>query len=77
MCVKDCGLHNFNIDIIILFAYLIGWLNFSPEKIKAQPLKNCLGLCLGWHEFRRGPGKHTGNCTRMCGFEGHNPWHTV
>jgi len=27
MCVKDCGLHNRNIDMIILFACLAAWLD--------------------------------------------------
>ncbi len=26
-CVKDCGFHNKDIDMIILFACLVGWLN--------------------------------------------------
>jgi len=43
MCVKDCGLHNQNIDVIILFARLVDWLNSLPvyiqKKIKAQMLK--------------------------------------
>jgi len=34
MCVKDCGLHYLNIDIIILFAFLVGWLNSSPVEIQ-------------------------------------------
>jgi len=29
VCVKDCGLHNKNIDMIILFACLVGWLDSS------------------------------------------------
>jgi len=28
--IKDCGLHNQNFDLIILFACLFGWLNSSP-----------------------------------------------
>jgi hypothetical protein len=30
VCFKDCGLHNRNIDMIFLFACLVGWLNSSP-----------------------------------------------
>jgi len=46
---------NKNINMIILFAFLVGWLDSSPiKKNKARSLKNCLGLCfclcLGWHE---------------------------
>jgi hypothetical protein len=34
VCVEDCGLHNQNIDMIILFACLVDWLDSSPvEKI--------------------------------------------
>ncbi len=29
MCVKDCGLKNQSIDMIILFACLNGWLDSS------------------------------------------------
>jgi len=34
-----------NIDMIISFAYLVGWLDSSPKEIKnkAQSLKNFLG----------------------------------
>jgi len=85
VCVKDYGLHNQNINVIILFLYLVGWLNFSTvginKKIKAGSLKNCLSLCLGWRKHRHGPRKHTynhtRNYTRMCAYKGHNPWHTV
>jgi len=39
--------------MIILFACLVGWLDSSEIKeIKARSLKNCLGLCLGWCEYR-------------------------
>ncbi len=31
VCDKDCGLSN--IDMIILFACLVGWLNSSPVEI--------------------------------------------
>jgi len=34
VCVKDCGLHYQNIDMIILFSCLVGWFNSSPEEIK-------------------------------------------
>jgi len=30
VCNMDCGLHYQNIDLIIVFACLVGWLNFSP-----------------------------------------------
>ena len=36
MCFMDCGLHNQNIDVIILFACLVGWPNSSPVKIKKR-----------------------------------------
>jgi len=42
LCVKDCGLHNQSIYMIILFACLFGWLDSSRgeiSKIKAQSLK--------------------------------------
>ncbi len=35
-CVKDCGLHNLNIDMIISFACLIGWLDSSPVEIQIK-----------------------------------------
>jgi len=42
MCLYDQ-----NFDMIILFAYLVGWLDSSPvemqKKIKSQSLKTCLG----------------------------------
>jgi len=42
-----------NIDLIILFACLVGFLESSHvEKNEAQSLKNCLGLCLDWSEYR-------------------------
>ncbi len=34
MCVKDCGFHNQNIDVIILYACLVGWLKYSPVEIQ-------------------------------------------
>jgi len=41
-----------NIDVIISFACLVGWLDPLPvgikKKTKAQSFKNCLG----WHEYR-------------------------
>ncbi len=44
MRVTDFGLHNQNIDMIILFACLVGWLDSSlveiEKRIKAQSLKN-------------------------------------
>ncbi len=30
VCVKDCGHPNQSIDVIILFACLVGWLDSSP-----------------------------------------------
>jgi len=33
-CVKDCGLHNENIDMIILFACLVGWHDSLPVETK-------------------------------------------
>ncbi len=33
MCVKDCGLYNENIDMIILFACLVAWLDSSSVEI--------------------------------------------
>jgi len=59
MCVKDCGLHNQNIDNIIMFACYVGWLDSSLvelKKIKAQSLKTCLGL--------RGP-QFLAHCVRV------------
>ncbi len=42
-------------DMIILFACLVGWLNSLLVEIKkkSQSLKNCVGLCLGWYNYRR------------------------
>ncbi len=57
MYVKECGLHNQNIDMIILFACFVGWFDSSFLEIwiwiKAQSL--ILGLCLGWREYLHGP----------------------
>ncbi len=36
VCLKDCGLHNQNSDIITLFACLVERLNSSPVKIKQK-----------------------------------------
>jgi hypothetical protein len=50
VCVKDCGLHNQNIDMIILFACLVARLNSSPVEIKKNEgkiFKNLLGLARG------------------------------
>jgi len=47
MCVKDCGLHNKNIDMIILLACLVGWIDSSPVEIQKNLgtlFKNLLGL---------------------------------
>jgi hypothetical protein len=33
-CVKDFGLHNQNIKMIILFVCLVYWLNSSPLELK-------------------------------------------
>jgi hypothetical protein len=45
---KACGFHNQNNNMDILFACLVNWLDSSPveinKKIKAQSLKNLLGL---------------------------------
>jgi len=46
MCVKDCGLHNQNLNMIILLACLVGWLDSSPVEIQkkisvAQSLAHC------------------------------------
>jgi len=32
--VKDCGLFDQNIHMIILFLWLIAWLDFSPGEIQ-------------------------------------------
>ncbi len=32
VCVQDCGLHNQNIDKIILLVCLVGWFNSSPSR---------------------------------------------
>jgi hypothetical protein len=47
VCVKDCGLHNQNINMIILFACLVGWLDTSPVKKNGTIFKKLLGLMLG------------------------------
>jgi hypothetical protein len=47
MCVKDCGLHNKNIDMKILLACLVGWIDSSPVEIQKNLgtiFKNLLGL---------------------------------
>ncbi len=44
--VKDCGLHNQKMDVIIIFACLVGWLDSSPVEIKKLSLKKLLGLML-------------------------------
>ncbi len=47
VCVKYCGLHNQNINMIALFACLVGWLNYLLVEFflnKAQSLKTCLGM---------------------------------
>jgi len=36
MCAKDCGINNQNIDILILFACLVAWLDSSPAEIKKK-----------------------------------------
>jgi len=36
VCVKDCGFHNQNIDMIILFACFVGWHNSSPVEIEKK-----------------------------------------
>jgi hypothetical protein len=36
MCAKDCGFNNKNIDILILFACLVAWLDSSPAEIKKK-----------------------------------------
>jgi len=73
VCVKDFGLHNQNIDMIIFLACLVGWLYSSPVEIKDKSLYSCLGLSLGCHEYPHDPGK------QMCNnaYDRHNPWHTV
>ncbi len=66
MCVKDCGLHNKNIDMKILLACLVGWIDSSPVEIQKNLgtiFKNLLGLA--WltirpmhgpmHMYLRGP----------------------
>jgi len=47
VCAKDCGLHNQNIDFIILFACLVGWLDSSPVELGHDQFKKLLGLMLG------------------------------
>jgi len=52
MCVKDCSLHNQKIDMIILIACLVGWLNSSPIeilKLKARSLKTTWAAWAGIH----------------------------
>ncbi len=34
VCITDCGLRNQKYYMMVLFAYLIGWLNSSPIEIK-------------------------------------------
>jgi len=50
VCAKDYGLHDQNIDMIILFACLVGWLESSlveiKNKNKEQSLRKLLGLML-------------------------------
>ncbi len=69
--------HNLNINRIILFACLVGWLDSSPveKKIEAPSLKTCLGWC----EYLHGPMHGTLKCTHNCmhNHKGHNPWLTV
>ncbi len=43
MCVKDCGLHNQNIDIIILFACLVGWYDYNLN-LACQPNSMDFGI---------------------------------
>jgi len=40
-------------------------------------LKNCLGLCLGWHCSMNTSMPCPWACNCTCVYEGHNPWHTV
>jgi len=56
VCFKDCGLYIKNIDMMILFACLVGWLHSSPveikKKIKAQSLKSAwAGTNNSMHKF--------------------------
>jgi hypothetical protein len=55
VCVKDFGLHNKNIDMIILFASLVGLLDSSPVEKKAQSFKTawCVIVCAPQHSFMR------------------------
>jgi len=49
VCVKDCGLHKQNIDVVIVFVCLVGWLDSSPKeilKILSMIFKKLLGLIL-------------------------------
>jgi len=36
MCVKDCGLHNQNINMVIIIAFLVGWLNSIRVEIQKK-----------------------------------------
>jgi len=47
MCANDCGLHNQNIDKIILFAYLFGWLYYSSVEIKQNKAQTWAGVNTG------------------------------
>jgi len=40
------------IDMIILFACLVGWLNSSPIEIQKKIKVLSLKTCLGWCEYR-------------------------
>ncbi len=69
MSVKDCGLYDQNIDMLILFTCLVGWLDSSPVEIQKN-MAQYFKFCLGWHEYRHGPMqdpcKHTLNRTPTC-----------
>jgi len=66
---KDCGLHNQNIDMIILFACLVGWLNSSAVEIQKQ-LRSDLQKP-AWDGMNKSMVQCTGD------YKGHNPWHTM
>ncbi len=68
LCVKDCGLHNQNINPVISFACLVVYLDYSPveiKKIKVQFLKTAwayawdgknIAIAIDYFCFTRLPG---------------------